>query len=220
MGSTGQHLQPGETVRDIIIDAYQGDPLDCGTCGWSEPSHPRVAGSEYDAIYGPRPADNPRPDPHDFVPFVPTYRVLDYARVAWTEVYLAVETIATGDVWAGVALVTADRSGYVTHKEMTEDMGPGVDRCPVRILDRLTATTDAYAIEWRARCRARLDRPKVKPGARIRFARALSFTNGDAGDLFQLVSRSSFRRIEPDGYVGSTRYTIGSWRELAHTVEG
>lgn len=217
MGSTSQYLAPGETVRDVIIRAYQGDPADCAACGWSESFHPRVTGSEYDAIYGADPTRE-RPDPHDWRPFVPTYRVLDYAMVALSECYLAVETIDTGDVWAGVALVTLTRDRTLYRKELSESMGPAVDRCPPRILARLTPTTDAYAIEWRARVAARLARPKITPGTRIRFDRPLTFTNGDAGDLFELVARSTFRRVDDTGYVYSARYTITSWREMPYTV--
>jgi hypothetical protein len=99
-------------------------------------------------------------------------------------------------------------------------MGPAAFRCPARILDRLTPTDVEYAQDWRDANRARLDRPKVKPGARVRFARPLTFTNGDAGDLFELVQRSTFRRVDESGYVYSTLYRLGAWRELAYTVEG
>lgn len=224
MGSTSQAVMPGETVRSILTRSYEGDPLACSACAWHEAAHPRVTGSEYDAIYGPRSADNPRPDPHAFLPFVPTYRVLDYSMVALSEVYMAVETIGTGEVWAGVAIVHMTRGGSetypeVTYKDMSESMGPGIDRCPARILDALTPTTDTDAIEWRARCRARLARPKVAPGSRVRFARPMTFTNGDAGDLFELVKGSTFRRLDADGYRYSTLYKITSWRESAHTIE-
>lgn len=222
MGWTGTHLRDGETVRDLIIDAYQGDARDCASCRWRESAHPRVSGSEYDAIYGVDPTRE-RPAPHDWTPYVPIYRVLDYALVALSEAYLAVETIETGAVWAGVALVHMSRGGETTYKEMSEDMGPGVDRCPARILDRLTPTTSDSANEWRAACRARLadraSRPTIRPGARIRFAKPLTFSNGAERGTFELIKGSTFRAVEtwpgePDS-LSSTRYTITNWRELA-----
>ncbi|MEO7381023.1 MAG: hypothetical protein ABIV25_04700 [Paracoccaceae bacterium] len=218
MGWTGQSLRSGETVRDIIIRSYQGDPAACASCGWHESAHPRIAGSEYAAIYGPR-AD--QPEPHAFAPSVPRYRVLDYAMVALSEVYMAVETIETGAVWAGVCLVRMSR-GEVTYKDMSEDMGPGAVRCPKRILDRLTDTSSDDANEWRAACRARLEersaRPTISAGTRVRFAEPLTFSNGDQRDLFELIKGSTFRAVDPDGYVWSQRYTISSWRERPYSV--
>lgn len=221
MGWTGQYLREGETVRSIIVDAYEGSALRCGACSWDESAHPRVTGSEYDAIYGPRSADNPRPAAHEFVAFVPSYRVLDYAQVALSEVYLAVETIATGEVWAGVTLVHRSRSGEVTYKDMSESMGPYYFRCPARILDRLTPTTHEAAIEWRAKCRARLaeraSRPKVTAGSRVRFAEPIKFSNGTEHDLFEFVKGSTFRAVMPWG-TSTTRYGLGDWRERAYSL--
>ena len=213
MGYTQQGLEPGEKVRDVIIRAYQGDPTGCAACGWSESCHPRVSGSEYDALYGPRPAAEPRPDPHGYRPFVPQYRVLDYAMVALSEAYLAVETISTGEVWAGVAIVHMTR-GEVTYKEMSEEMGPGLFRCPARILDRLTPTDNEYALEWRAKCRERLSRPKVAPGVLVTFVEPLRFNNGiETAGPFRFVKGSTFERAD-----GWGRYRISGWRELAYTA--
>jgi hypothetical protein len=222
MGWTGQTLRDGETVRDILTAAYQGDPLACASCAWHESAHPRVSGTEYDAIYGPR---DDRPAAHDFVPSVPRYRVLDYAQVALTEVYLAVETIDTGAVWAGVALVQRTRSGEVTYKEMSEEMGPNAVRCPVRILDRLTPTTSESATTWRASCRARIaeraSRPTVGDGTRVRFAQPLTFSNGATRDTFEMVKGSRFRAVEIEegrAWTSSTRYHVANWRELAYSL--
>lgn len=252
MGWTTMTLPYGTTPRDELTREYAGDPLGCAQCAWHESAHPRVSGSEYESIYGP--AENPQP-PHDFRPFVPTYRVLDVAIVALSEAYLAVEEIATGHIFAGVALVRIGRGGSFGSKTMDESAGPGIDRCPARILDRLSPVADVYgpllyadtcdrhyrcawesstgehvnrhaipdgsaanATAWRAACRARLDRPKVRPGDRVTFAHPLTFSNGDEGSTFELVKGSTFRRINEDGYRYSTLYRISRWQDNPHTI--
>lgn len=166
-------------TREEITRVYQGDPDRCAECAWGPSYHPRIRLSEYDAIYGPRDATEP---PHDFRPYVPEYRVLDYARVGWSEVYLAVETLVTHDVWAGMCIVHRYRDGSLTYKDMDERMGPYYYRCPARILDRLTPTNEPTSNEWRQKCRdyhaARLARPKVHVGDRVRFAEPLEFSDG------------------------------------------
>jgi len=75
--------------------------------------------------------------------------------------YAAVERLprAGGDriVFGLVCLVDhdpqwVDRFGY---KDMTETMGPYYWDCPVEILDLLTPAENAFAVEWRRKCRER-----------------------------------------------------------------
>jgi len=85
--------------------------------------------------------------------------------------YAAVETIdkATGnrEVWAAVFMmkyIPGDSDSYNWgYKDLTEACGPVDADCPARILDLLTPTDHEYAIEWRARCRAALEKrmPKI-----------------------------------------------------------
>jgi hypothetical protein len=87
-------------------------------------------------------------------------RVLKSALV--TDVYYAaVEHLDDGgarEVFAVVCLIDFNPSapdGFIFgYKDMTERMGPYAYDCPVAILDLLTPTDRAYALEWRARCRA------------------------------------------------------------------
>jgi hypothetical protein len=214
MGWTGGYTQADGGVRAVVIQAYEGDPLACGNCGYRESQHPRVTGSEYDAIYGP--SKDPRPAPHDFVVREQRYRVLDYAQVGWSAVYMAIETIATGEVWAGVCLVNRGRYDFAI-KELTETMGPAEDRCPIRVLDRLTPTDDKWASEWRARCRAyharRASLPKLRKGDRVRFAEPMAFSNGDT--LAELIFETGSTFRGPEGY---GRYHVTSWRDRAFEV--
>lgn len=107
-----------------------------------------------------------------------TNRVLDSAIVNRTEYYAAVETLlhdGTREVWAAVFLLKFHpraRDGYTFgYKDMTETMGPYAWRCPLRILDLLTATENEYANGWRAKCREyharRAALPKLREGMRL-----------------------------------------------------
>jgi len=76
------------------------------------------------------------------------------------EVYLAYEK-PDGQVFGIVCLIhwsPKERDGFnFRYKEMTEDMGPCACNCPAKILDLLTdPPSNAWAAEWRARCRANL----------------------------------------------------------------
>lgn len=78
-------------------------------------------------------------------------RVLD-AVMDDDVVYAAVQTIDDRDV-RGLVLIV-ERQGPRLHvKPISEDMGPADDRCPPRILDLLTETSNGTARDWRRRCR-------------------------------------------------------------------
>lgn len=77
-------------------------------------------------------------------------------------------------VFAVVALTEVRNNDYFNFgtKIMDETMGPGQRNCPKTILDLLTETDSAFALEWRKNCRENLDRPslaKIPIGAKIRF---------------------------------------------------
>ena len=81
-------------------------------------------------------------------------------------VYYAAAQVMTnrqgGEIIAIICLVRwnpHDREGLVFgYKDMTENMGPYEAECPAAILDLLTATENAHALDWRRRCRASLER--------------------------------------------------------------
>ena len=116
--------------------------------------------------------------------------------------YAAVEHIivSTGarEVWALVCLVRynrRDREGFIFgYKDMAESMGPYEDACPARVLDRLTATDNANALDWRSRCRARLTeravqkaKPVPRPGDVVILAEAMLFRDGRRLSRFRAV---------------------------------
>lgn len=63
-----------------------------------------------------------------------------------------------------------DRGDYwnFSYKCMTEDYGPCEAKCPKRILDRLSPTDNAYALNWRERCRKTETFRSLPVGAEIR----------------------------------------------------
>lgn len=120
-------------------------------------------------------------------------RVLKSALVGLRTYYAAVEhgdpTDEAREIWALVCLVRynpRDREGYVFgYKDMSESMGPCEDACPSAILDLLTPTTNPLALDWRARCRARLAerqairaRPSPRPGDTVILAQPMRFQDG------------------------------------------
>ena len=112
--------------------------------------------------------------------------VLRSALVSMRTYYAAVEirrpeTVRT--VTAVVCLVKynpRDREGYIFgYKDMGEEMGPCEAACPAAILDLLTPSESAHALDWRARCRAalaiRAAMPRLRDGATIVFASPIAF---------------------------------------------
>jgi hypothetical protein len=76
------------------------------------------------------------------------------------------------------------------YKDMSEDMGPYEAKCPLRVLGRLTPTDSEWANDWRARCREHAEKaakPPVAPGTVVTFAEQIKFTDGYAGDTFEVV---------------------------------
>lgn len=91
--------------------------------------------------------------------------------------YGAVEQIdketAKRTVQAVVVLTSSDRKNGFNfgYKIIDETMGPSECECPKAILDLLSDTDSEYAKDWRKRCRANLERPKLSDlplGTKIR----------------------------------------------------
>lgn len=139
--------------------------------------------------------------------------------------YAAVQYYANGvpeEVIAMVCLVRwnpRDKENlHFGYKDMSESMGPCEDGCPKHILDLLTPTTNAYALDWRRRCLANLQRRsrKIEDGMRIRLAEPVTFTDGYAGGEFIVVKRGrslTFRAADGHG-----RYRISRFRERDWSV--
>lgn len=139
MGWT-QTYNAGPTREHIIRD-QEGDPRACGTCGYHAGTHPRVTGSEWANA-------TDLPEPHDFTPRTPMYRVLDYAATL-TVAWMAVECLTDfpygkGKVFCAITLFRRSRDGSITTKEVSESMGVDEFACPARILDQLSPVDELY----------------------------------------------------------------------------
>lgn len=121
-----------------------------------------------------------------------------------------------GEMFGLVAITSRDSRYHHNFniKIVTEDMGPYYHGAPARILDlldRVAPNPEGYAAEWRERCRDALARRaearKVKPGATIRLAEPIPFTDGRERDTFTLVKGSTFRSA--DGFM----VRVTGWRD-------
>lgn len=58
-------------------------------------------------------------------------------------------------VFGAVCLTSVDNDDYFnfSYKDMDESVGPAQHDCPVSILNMLSPTDNAYALDWRQRCR-------------------------------------------------------------------
>lgn len=134
-------------------------------------------------------------------------------------IYAAVRAHNDPDtVWGLVLLAstgTSSRSGgrVLRTKAMDETQGPGDDEAPKRILDPLSDTENRYALEWRARCRAnvkaaaakRKTAAAVKPGARVKSAEPIRFSDDTKRDEFTYQGGSLFA-------AAGARYRISNWK--------
>ena len=147
-------------------------------------------------------------------------RVLDTAFVNLSEFYAAVESVnlqtQEKQVFALVILVrmfnsTSSYNYNICWKEMDEDMGPYYYNCPKRILDLLTPTSNQNALEWRRKCRERLDKrgqmPPLKKGTVIKFSSPVEFRYGISVDQL-VVSSTKGSRIYCTNEHGYGKYKI------------
>lgn len=120
-------------------------------------------------------------------------RVLDIVNSGGVA-YVAFQT-RHSTVISIVVLNRTTRAGEFFYKVVDEDMGPVESNCPQRILDKLSPTDNAYALEWRERCRTNLAKPKLVPGMTIEFKEPLRFTDGHVADRFTIVERTTVRSV-------------------------
>lgn len=84
------------------------------------------------------------------------------------------EDIHDAPVWAAVFLTSTNSRDYYNfgYKDMEEDVGPGPADCPLSILRLLSPTDSKWAQEWRDRCKAKAEQPKLSAlpiGTQIEF---------------------------------------------------
>ena len=96
-------------------------------------------------------------------------------------------------VFYGLVWLTSRRGGQFGYKDMDESCGPYYWDCPARLLDqldKLAPNPPGSALDWRARCRAKLfDKRKPSrvfvPGQLVKFG---------AGRVFELIAPAGPRR--------------------------
>lgn len=149
--------------------------------------------------------------------------VLDAAQVGFNEAYIAYKTQG-GQVIGVACLIQYYKDPYYNfgYKEMSEDMGPYIYRCPERILRQLSPTSHPWALEWRQGCWANIEKRKrvpIKDGSFIKFSKPIRFTNGEVISLFQVEKigrRIKFKKVyfSHNRLVASnyTHYIISNWR--------
>ena len=87
------------------------------------------------------------------------------------------------------------------YKDMSEHAGPCEADCPERILALLGPTDHEYAIDWRRRCLANLQRRRraLAEGDRIRLGEEMTFTDGHKGrDFIVTKFKRQVRLRNPD----------------------
>lgn len=104
------------------------------------------------------------------------------------------------------------------YKDMTENMGPYNYDCPASVLDLLTPTDNAYANEWRSKCRANLaltSRPRPKPGDTIIMPEPMTFTDGIGDRVFTVTPHRkgiALRRKTDNQLVTIARLMSRPWK--------
>ena len=128
-------------------------------------------------------------------------RVLDCAVVDLRTAYIALESTAGGPGEPTVSAVVChldyapdDRFNF-GYKDVGEEMGPVEDECPERILDLLSSTSYEYAIQWRERCRAKVERrksqPKLTSNRYLVLDEPVEFADGRSRDVFYIENAKS-----------------------------
>lgn len=112
-------------------------------------------------------------------------------RVTSEEAYYPLDV-----TWALVIATWRNPRDYFNYayKVMDEQMGPGVDGASRKVLDALTGTDHQYALDWRGRVRARLDKKHAKVGDTIKLTRPLKFGDGVERDTFTIETREQWTR--------------------------
>ena len=142
-----------------------------------------------------------------------------YAAMRWTNKTKGeVRTLALVGL---VNHVPRASDGYTLGwKDMSEDMGPVVIDCPLRILDRLDPPASDHARKWREDVRAHHARRRARPkvGDIFTLAEPMTFTDGSVEQRFR-AERYGKRGIAHRGLTTGTLYRIARIETVDLTVE-
>lgn len=130
--------------------------------------------------------------------------------------YAAIRQERSGEVWAMVIATTGRSGAMFGWKSMEERMGPCESECPAHILDCLSPTEDEHALQWRARCRARLARlAAVAPGVTIVFDAEFLTPAGPCRRFEAVDPRKGLFRVS-----GGEVYRLLGWKGGSFKVQG
>lgn len=105
-----------------------------------------------------------------------------------------VDKVGHAPVFYGLIWLTSRKQGDFGYKDMTENCGPYYWDMPKRLLDQLdqlAPNATGHALEWRAKCRAKLA-AKRKPARTFSPGQLVQF--GSVGRVYELVSPAGPRR--------------------------
>ena len=122
-------------------------------------------------------------------------------------------------VFYGVVWLTNRKRGEFSYKDLTEDCGPYYWDCPARLLDQLdqlAPNPGQSAVDWRARCRAKLAE-KRKPAREFSPGQFIQF---GPGRLFELIKPAGPRLgwfVKLANQPGSMVYRANA-RQMAQSI--
>lgn len=105
-------------------------------------------------------------------------------------------------------------------KDMSEDMGPVVTDCPLRILERFDPPASDHARKWREDVRSHHARRRVRPkvGDIFTLAAPMTFTDGSVERRFR-AERYGKRGIAHRGLTTGTLYRIARIETVDFTID-
>ena len=143
--------------------------------------------------------------------------VIDSALVGNT-IYCAVHyTSPTEDCVYASVILTRYGSGEFVTKEMSESMGPGYYDCPKRILDKLTACENDYAMEWREKCREKMKEKKDDQLKKIELGKAIRLTGSKYKGYVLIAHKHKKTKVFVDPF-SRVYFTQKQVREIGYEV--
>lgn len=121
--------------------------------------------------------------------------------------------------WAAVFLTSTDSREYYnfSYKDMSEDMGPCEDRCPASILSLLSPTDYEYALAWRERCRANIEKKKDPHALKnLPVGSVIAFVRFDGKRVELLKHPAAYQFKRPFWYCKESNSYISANRILAN----
>lgn len=118
-------------------------------------------------------------------------------------------------VFYGLVWLTSRKRGEFGYKDMTECMGPYYFDMPKRLLDQLdqlAPNAPQSALDWRAKCRAKLA-AKRKPKTKLAPGQIVSFPN--VTGQFELIMPIGPRRGWSVRYVGGSMSYTANARQIS-----